>query len=140
MNDIRPGIFEISHILAPCPQKRGMDLPYRQFSFFPAPPDSIYEEAGRRASSPKQVGLKKMFSVSRSGRHLGKHGQRTILGVIRPGYAIRHSSCGRKRIYGTQRARETKVGKGVEYAICDGRSDDKRQGWAGAELRTHCSR
>lgn len=140
MNDIRPGIFEISHTLTPCPQKRGMYLPYKQFSFFPAPPGSICEGAGRRASSPKQAVLKEIFSVSRSGRHLGKHGRRTILGVIRPGYAIRHNSCGRKRIYWTQRARETKVRKWVERATCDGRSDDKRQGWAGVELRTHCLR
>ena len=47
-----------------------------------------------------------------------KCGRRTIFGVIRPGYMIRHDSCGRKRIYRMQRARETKVGKWIERAIC----------------------
>lgn len=111
------GIFQISHILTPCLQKRGMHLPYRQFAFFPALPDSICEEVDRRASSPKRVFLQE-FSISTSGSHLGKHSRRTIFGVIRPGYVIRHDAFRRKRISRTQRARKTKVGKWVERATC----------------------
>ena len=135
------GIFSISHILTPCLQKRGMHLPYRQFAFFPALPDPIYEEVDRRASSPKRVFLEEMFIISTSGRHLGKYGRRTIFGVIRPGYVIRHDTFRRKRISRTQRARKTKVGKWVERATCKGRSDDKRHGRVEVVPRTtHSSR
>ena len=79
--------------------------------------------AGRLAGTPRFGSRhslkKKRRSMSARRDVIGKkRGQRTISGVIRPGYVIRHDSCGRKRIYRTQRARETKVGKWIEGAIC----------------------
>ena len=101
--------------LAPCPQKRGIHLPYKLFSSFPALLDSICEEVARHASSPKQESLE---SVSVRWDVIRKNGRRTIFGIIRPRYMIGYNSCGRERIYRAQKAGEAKVGEGVECAVC----------------------
>jgi hypothetical protein len=45
------GNLIIPKALTPCPPRIGMHLPYKLSSSFPAPPDLIYEGAGRHAYS-----------------------------------------------------------------------------------------
>jgi len=133
------GTFEISHTLTPCPQKRGVHLPYKRFSSSPAPPDSICVEAGRHASFRKQVLLKKSFDIS-TGRHLGKawpenHLRRNQAGVCDQAQLL----WAKEDIQGAegQRNRSWEMDSTCHL---QGGSDDERHVDRGSGLRTHCSR
>lgn len=119
MNDIRPGPSKSHSDALPAKTRR---TPTLQTVLIFSCSSGSNMRGGWPARLASEVGtpLKKKRRSMSARRDViwEKRGRRTIFGVIRPGYVIRHDPCGRKRIYRAQRARETKVGKWIERAIC----------------------